>query len=433
MIRSCILLCVALMLAAVARGPALGDDRIDRLVAATSRLPSVHMEPAEIDAALAEGGVPRDTLDRLWRDVDRAILPGMGSRLDGFLFMTRDPEWLAIRDRFAEFLTLPDVTGISDELVASLAAYDGFVSLPGVTTLADSSAAALAAFGGDSWAAAIELPGVSRLTADEAASLAECPALVVLTGLRELPSDAAAALARHRGIGLVIGGLATLPPDVAEPLAGCRSLQGMLLPDLVRLDSPALAARLARQDNVFLPKVTTLTPEVASALRGNQGGSLGLPGLTTLDTATAERLAGSGYFEITLGSAAMLTPETAAAISRHPGPLIFTGPDPFSLEAARALATHPGDIVLRHVAALSADVAAALAPHGHLLVLPGVTALDTAAATALAAHRGGLCLPGLRRLTPQAAAVLRERSGVEMPAGDDLEIEAVDDIDERRP
>ncbi|MCE9630256.1 MAG: hypothetical protein K8S94_05995 [Planctomycetia bacterium] len=407
-------------------GPAAAEARtaeeIARLVAAKTGLPSVHMDRPAIDAALKAGGVSRETLDRLWHEVDRAVLPGMGSRLDGFLFLARDPEWLGFRDRFEEFLTLPRVDDMTPEVAAALVPYQGFVSLPGITSLTPDGAEAFEAFGADSWGAAIELPGVTALSAEAAAALARCRALVVLPSLRELSPAAAAALARNEGIGLVIGGLATLPDDVAAALADCRSLKGMLLPDLTALDSPPLARRLVRQEHVFLPRVTTLSRPIADALRGSDSGSLALPALEQLTTEAAERLAGSGYYGITLGCAATLTPEAAAALAKQTGPLIFSGSAPFSAAAARELAAHPGDLVLSHVATLPADVTNALAEHEHLLVLEGVTAIDAATARGLAAHRGGVCLPALSRISAAALEILRERTDIEMPTVEDLNL-----------
>jgi hypothetical protein len=61
----------------------------------------------------------------------------------------------------------------------------------------------------------------------------------------------------------------------AAALAECRSLQGLLLPDLETLDSEPLARRLAQQDHVFLPR---LTPAIAATL-AEGAGELSLPAL----------------------------------------------------------------------------------------------------------------------------------------------------------
>jgi hypothetical protein len=372
---------------------------------------SVHAERGELDAALRAAGVPADVLERLWADVDAAVLPGAGTRLDGFLFLTRNPEWLALRGRFAEFLDLPLVETLRPDAVRELRAYDGLLSLPGVRTLSRESLAALDGFGGEDWGAALELPGLADLPPDTAAALARTKGLLVLPALQSLSPEAATSLAAHEGIGVVIGGLQTLPPETAAALAGLKSLQGMLLPDLKVLDSVPLAGRLAKQDHVFLPKVRSLTPAIAAALAPSVGGELSLPGLVDLPVDVAETLAASGYFGITLGNATTLTPESATALAKHRGPLIFPGRRPPTVETAAALAAHVSEIRLPGLAELPAEVALALAPHTSLLVCEGLNSLPPATAAALARHRGGLWLGGLKTIGPEEAAVLAKAPG----------------------
>lgn len=388
--------------------------------------PSVHGERHEIDEALVAAGLPRDTLDRLWRAVDAAVLPGMGSRIDGFLFLTRDPEWLAVRDRFAEFQTLRGIEQITPDVVARLRDYDGVASFPDVAALDAEAARCLDGFGADDWGTAVEFPAVRSLAADAAAALARCGGLVVLPNLESLAADAAAALAAHEGTGLVIGGFPRLSPQAAEALATCRSVQGILLPDLEALDSEPLARRLATQDSVFLPRVSRLTPEIAAALRGNDGGSLSLPGLVEVPPEVAGHMAGSGYFAITLGGVATLTPDAAAKLAAHPGPLVFTGETAPALETARRLDAHEGELVFQHLRGMSADLATALTASGHPLVLPGITHLDgpdaVAVASALAAGRGPLLLPALERITTRALAALAAKPDAVLPDAAALEV-----------
>ncbi|MFM8735618.1 MAG: hypothetical protein ACKOC8_10540 [Pirellulales bacterium] len=274
---------------AAAVAPAASAEAIGRILAHRDGLPSVHAERPAIDAALAAAGVDADTVAALWSEVERAVLPGVGSRLDSFLFLTGEPRWLGLRERFAEFLVLPGVTAVTPEIAAALAPYEGYVSLPGIAELTPESAAALAAFGADSWSAGVELPAITTLSPDAARALARCRALLVLPGMRELAPDAAQALALHEGVGLVIGGIGRLPVDVAERLGGCQSAQGLLLPDLVVLDSTTLARRLSRQDTIFLPAVRSLEPGIAATLAGRSH-RIALDGLEELDTATAAAL-----------------------------------------------------------------------------------------------------------------------------------------------
>jgi hypothetical protein len=379
--------------------------------------PSVHDDQPAIERALAAAGVPPEAIIRLFAEVAQADLPGMSPSLDIFLFLTRDPEWLALRRQFAEFLELPGVTELDADRVRAFADYDGVVTLPDVTVLTPQSAAALAMFGENTWGAAVELPGVGVVDPDAAAALARCTALVALPHLRELSADTARALATHEGIGLVLGGLATLPPDVAAALAKTQSMQGLLLPDLEALDSEPLARRLARQDNVFLPQVTSLAVPVAKALRDNEGGGLILPSLQEVSPDLARQLVGGGYYWLTLGGSDKLSPEAAAILADHTGQLTLTSRLPFSAAAAAKLAAHDGLLSLPHLPELPADVARALEAHEGSLELGGVTRLTVESAAALAPHAGGLFLPAVDALTPQVAAVLAPRIGTLVLAG----------------
>jgi hypothetical protein len=371
--------------------------------------PSVHDDQPVIERALAAAGVPPEAIIRVFAEVAQADLPGMAPSLDIFLFMTRDPEWLALRRQFAEFLELPGVTELDADRVEAFAEYDGVVTLPDVTVLTPRTAAALAAFGEHTWGAAVELPGVGVVAPDAAAALSKCTALIALPHLRELSADTARALAAHEGIGLVIGGLATLPPDVAAALAKTRSMQGLLLPNLETLDSEPLARRLARQDNVFLPRVTTASVPIAKALRGNEGGELALPNLAEIPPELAREFVGAGYYWLTLGGADTLSPEAAAILAGHNGQLTLTGRLPFSAATAAKLAAHEGLLSLPNLPEVPVDVARALEDHEGSLELGGVSRLTAESAAALAPHAGGLFLPAVDAITPEVAAALAPR------------------------
>ena len=382
------------------------------LVERQTAKPSVHGEPHELHAALVAAGLTEDEIRRLWHDVAVTTVPGIGGRLDAFLFLTREPAWLRVRDAFAEFLDLPQLQTLSPADVEPLVGFDGVISLPGITALGVDAAAAFDSFGDMAWGAAVEFPGLEEIPPDVAAALARCDGLLVFPHLRTLSLESARALAGHEGMGIVLGGLRTLPPDVAEALAECRSRRGLMLPDLEVLDSLPLVRRLVRQDSVFLPRVAALTPDVAAELHGVDGsGELSLPGLTALPPDVARPLSGPGFYAITLGCAATLDPEAAAALARHPGPLTFTGTASFSAATARALNGRDADILLPHVPALPPDVAAALAPHEGGLVLGDVTTLSLPEARALAAHAGPIVLESLESLQPPAAAALADRAG----------------------
>ncbi|NBW88089.1 MAG: hypothetical protein EBR23_14985, partial [Planctomycetia bacterium] len=140
--------------------------------------PSVHGAPHELDAALAAAGLPEDEIRRLWHDVAVTTVPGIGGRLDAFLFLTRKPAWLKVRTEFAEFLDLPQFQNLSPTDVEPLIGFDGVISLPGITTLDVDAAAAFDHFGDMAWGAAIEFPGLDEIPPDVAAALARCDGLL---------------------------------------------------------------------------------------------------------------------------------------------------------------------------------------------------------------------------------------------------------------
>jgi len=415
---SCRVLAIALTLASTAcpPTPAVEPDPTDPIVSAIVQRvrerqtkPSVHDDQAVIESALAAAGVPPEATARLFAELAPATLPGMSPSLDIFLFFTRDPEWLALRRHFADFLELPGVTELDQPQVQAFAGYDGVVTLPDITALTPRTAAALATFGDTSWGAAVELPGVGEIAPAAAAALSECAGLIALPHLRELSAGSARALAKHEGIGLMLGGLTTLPAEVASALAETQSMQGLLLPDLETLDSEPLARRLARQDNVFLPRVAELGVPIAKALRGNEGGLLALPHLAEVTPELARELSDAGYYWLTLGGADKLSPEAAAILATHKGQLTLTGRLACSAAAAARLAAHEGLLSLPHLPEMPVDVARALAPHEGHLELGSVTRLTPEVAAALARHAGGVLLPAVHTLTPEVAAVLAPR------------------------
>lgn len=395
-------------------------------VAARGALPSVHADRETVRRALEAAELPPEAVTNLFAASDRANRPGMVPSLDSFLFLTSDPAWRALRRQFAEFLELPQITALAPELTTPLAGYAGVVTLPAITTLSLPTAQALAEFGTDDWAAAVEFPGVTQLDPEAASAIANCPALLVFPNLERLSLEAAAGLARHQGIGIVLGGLAAVPDDVAAALAETASLQGLLLPDLMALDSAALARRLTRQDHVFLPKIKLLSPAIAAALRGSDGGELALPGLESLPAEVARQLVGGGYFWLVFGCGKSLSPEVAAILASHPGQLTFTGPEACSPESAAGLAQHIGTLRLPHVQTLSAPLAAALGRHAGPLVFDGLTTLDgpeaAAVARSLSASPGILALPSLRRISAVALETLLLKPGVQLPPLSELEI-----------
>ncbi len=389
------------------------EERLEKLV----DKPSVHEDREAIDRTLRAAGVGDDEVVALHHAVSQAILPTMAGSLDAFLFFTQDPRWQPYRRHFAEFLELPDLATLDATTMTLLADYDGVLTLPAITELSPKMAAACRLFGQGGWGSAIEFPNVSALSPEAAKQLARCEALIVFPNLRELSVETARMLAKTKGTGLILGGLTTLPADVAEALATIQTERGLLLPDLGSLDSVPLAKRFSQQDHAFLPSVRHMTPEVAGALRSNEGGELSLPSLETVTPALAKAFVGAGYYWLSLGGAATLTPEVAAILAQHHGQLVLPGHDTVSAEAAAKLASHEHGIILPHVASVPAEVLGALESHDGPLVLGSVSALTRDEATAIARHGGPVSLPALARLTPDIAAILAPQIGrIELPA-----------------
>jgi len=374
---------------------------IGRLVAARQTKPSIHEDEAAIGRALAAAGLPAEAIARLFIAVGQTDLPGMGASLDSFLFLTRDPEWQSLRRHFAEYLELPGVTDLDAGRVRPLVGYGGVVTLPAVAAITPETAAALAEFGKDDWGAAVEFPAVKTLSPAAATALARCNALLVFPQLESLSAEAARALASHEGIGVVLGGLATLPADAAEALSENASIQGLLFPDLERLDSVGLAKRLARQDHVFLPKITAIDPTIAAALRDNEGGELALPGLRDIAPEVARQLVGAGCF----------SPAAATKLAAHANIISLPQVAELPADVIRALTPHEGGLILGGLTELPAETAAHLAMHAGGVHLPALERITPEAAAAFAEGPGLLSLPGLSRLTPAAAAALARRPG----------------------
>lgn len=386
--------------------------------------PSVHDEREAIDRALAEAGVSQDTILGLHHAAVQANLPSMTASLDAFLFFTSDPRWQSCRKHFAEFLELPNVSEVDAATMRILADYDGVVTLPAITELTPKSAKECRHFGAGGWGAALEFPNVSTIPPEAARALATCEALLVFPHLRELSLETARRLAASKGTGLVLGGLTTLPADVAEALATIQAERGLLLPDLVDLDSEPLAKKFSRQDHAFFPSVRRMTPRIASALRGSEGGELSLPSLDKVTLELAKEFVGAGYYWLSLGGAGELAPDVAAVLATHHGPLVFPGHDAFSCTVAAKLAAHEHAIVLPHIANVPDDLLRGLVNHRGPLLLASVSSLTADQAKALARHAGPVSLPSFDRLTPEVAAFLAPKIEI-----DDIELPALTTID----
>jgi hypothetical protein len=152
------------------------------------------------------------------------------------------------------------------------------------------------------------------------------PRLAVLT------PEAATALARHAGRGLVLDGLTELPVELAAALAG----------------HPA---------RLHLKNVAILSVAAAEALVDHPG-ELQLQGLRELPADVATALAKLPKRNLVLDHVREISAETAAAFSDHRGILYLGGIKALDDAAAAALAKHPGPLQLRGLETVSAEAAA---------------------------------------------------------------------------
>ena len=290
--------------------------------------------------------------------------------------------------------------------------------------------------------AAADTDQIQQLTVERAKELAQDKSgRLLLGGLKTLPPEVARELAKHEG-SLSLNGLKDISNDAAAALGQHR---GALYLDGLSMISDASAAGLAaHQGDLSLNGLTAIPDEIAGGLVRHTGGWLSLKGLTTLSPAAAralvQRKGGYQGWQLHLDGLTTLSPEAAAALAEMSGhkwnghlPRFTTVPD----DVARALAKEgsnlrsmPGLTAISDEAArllvprtggnlpalktLSPEVAKALAQLGGHLVLNGVTTLSDEAAKALtekAIGRNVLYLNGLTSLSPVAAKAICQREG----------------------
>jgi hypothetical protein len=371
--------------------------------------------------------------------------------------------WLADDERvnLAGLRTLP--VAVARELAKAT----GTIMLDGLEILDVDAARALAASQGT-----IHLGGLARLTADVAAALASGQAGLELPAVQQLDVDVVRALAAHEeNLSL---GIESLAPEVAVALAACRAnvleLDGITtlspttaggianyessmlsLPRLGSLDAET-AARLAsrrRPGGLFLGGLASLDAKAAAEL-ARVPGSLHLDGLRTLSADVARELANTSG-TLTLCGISALEPDAAAALGgKRRGSIRFRQLDPITIDVVRGLAAGSGfsletepdsltpevaellvpvcdsQFVARFLSRLTPATATAIAALPGPVVLPNVTAVDgpeaVAVAKALARKAGALGLPQLKTIDAAALQTLVEKTDIDLPSLDALEI-----------
>lgn len=198
-------------------------------------------------------------------------------------------------------------------------------------------------------------------------------------GLKTLSPATAAALAKGTGI----LDIRFFGPEISDEAADALAKQMQSSPTrqvdlngLKKLSSPALAVAALMKSDIrsgphgTLAGVTEITDEVAQALAEYKGNLNGLPGLTSLKSASL----------------------------------------------AAKYAAQPGDLKFAKLTAISDDVAKALATHKGKLDLSGLQSLSDEAAKSLARHDGELLLTGLTKLSDPSAALLRANEKIKLSA-----------------
>ncbi len=312
---------------------------------------------------------------------------------------------LVILDRGAPILQASEVSDIDARVAGVLARFEGRLlilglrSLPAdvagqlaktaadtlwlhsLTEIEPDAAAALAAARGD-----LIMSGLCRLeSAELAAKIAARPGRLSLPFLKSMSVEAARALV-DRDEDVCLAAVADAAADVQEALAAGRCRVD--LPTLRRLESPALARKLAASPMVYLGGLEELPEEV----------------LTILLEPVASRRG------VVLPLAA-LTPEVLRGLSTNAvglGVLMVAGRD-LSADQLRAIAAVAAKrTVFPEVAELAADAAAVAAEAG--VSFPNLRSLDSTALAASFFSRAGerildafKILNAVQSITPEVA------------------------------
>ena len=248
-----------------------------------------------------------------------------------------------------------DVTDLSPEVAAVLAAFKGELRFEALTTLSPETAAALA-----TRSSLIDLPKVSVLTPAVARALATTKGSLNLPGIKVLSTDVAKELAAHTG--QLSLGVTELSDETAAALA--KHGGNLRLDQLKSLTSLPLAERLGQQEWLFLNGVTKITPEIAKAIcpPGNRVKFKNhvqlYIGLTELPADVAAAImAGRGH--VSMGSLETISDEAAAAWSGPFANIRLFGLKKLSPAAGASLAKGSGIFDIRNFGPEVSDETAA--------------------------------------------------------------------------
>lgn len=375
----------------------------------------------------------------------------------------REPQPLGFKEalglvlaREGPILQVGTVAAIDADTAAALARFDGDVLMIGLRSLPADAAARLAASAADT----VWLPALPAVAADAAATLAGLRGDLVMTGLERLESaelatklaarpgrlvlpclrfitpEAAAALVA-RSDAICLAALADVAPESQAALAAATCQ--LDLPALRRLESPALARRLATAPIVRLGGLEALPVEIARLLvepqPAREGVELSLDvlgdevlaairpgggGFGTLTVVagspTADRLravAGSGV-SCSLPVVTEATDDLAAVAADCGVPLpSLRRLDSASLAAALVRNKTAGARCLETVTTIGPAAAAEIAKLGpnDVIRLSSLTTLPLEVARPLlATPRQAVILPSLEHISTETLALLLERT-----------------------
>lgn len=297
-------------------------------------------------------------------------------------------------------------------LVAAVAAAAPPADPQTLTTLTVEQAEELA---GRRWYPRLTLDSLTELDPKAAAVLATHEGGICFAALEDLSPESARALAAHQPLkkfgsfNLEFRALRQLAPATAEVLA--THAGNLRLPALERLESPALARKLASQWGELKIGLTELTPEIAAILATNEGvfEDRTRPGQVF-------RRADGARSVLWFAALPELSAAAAIALAGHQGVLVLNELSELSPAAAAGLARRAGgSLILNGLTRLSAETAEALAAYDGELAMRALPAMSLAAAKALKRHQGRLHLTGLVDPTPEVLAVLRMHPQVRLP------------------
>ena len=338
-------------------------------------------------------------------------------------------------------LSLDGLTTLSDEAAEALARHKRGLSLDGLTTLSDEAARALARHKGD-----LSLDGLTALSPAAAQAIASCDGNLSLGGLTMLSDETAETLALHRTKGkiLSLNGLTTLSETGAQALARYPG-NWLRINGLTTLSAGTARALLQRRGRTqFLGGLTRLDVETARVLAAAANWDGRLPSITALDSEDSVEIAAAlaarkGF--LWLPKLTTISPQALRALFGESDPVnpADTPPElPANAARAPVLAAQGGGLQRQNVVfiggltRLDVETARVLAAaekwDGRL---PSLTAFDSvdsvAIAQALATRKGPLLLPKLKHISPRTLSALIVKQDVEIPLVETLEFIAEPD------